>query len=295
MISVVIPSFKRKESLAELLNDLNNQEQVEYEVIVVDDKSPDDTVEYTRLHYPWVKSLVNEVNSGPTVSRNYGIREAQGDIIVGIDSDVRVPDRLFLKKIEDSLALDESLTGVSVRILEGDGVTDDSPRWWHPLPLDEYKEKKFETNYFSGTSFAFRTKELKKAGMFPAILFQFYEEVELSYRIIDDGGRIVYDPKISVLHFPGARPGRDKKRYYYNLRNQILMCVACLPFWYSVRFLIPRFSYYLIKTTLTGDLPIFIKAVRDAKRISKQRLKERKVLKAETLRKMKAMRSYSAI
>lgn len=294
MISVVIPSFKRKESLAQLLDDLKVQEGVSYEVIVVDDKSPDDTLQYTRSNYPWVISLVNEVNSGPTVSRNYGIREAKGELLVGIDSDVRVPDKHFLKKIQDSFEQNKPLTGISIRILEGDGTTDDAPRWWHPLPIEKYNSKRFETNYFSGTSFAFRTKELKTAGMFPAILFQFYEEVEVCYRIIDNGGRIVYDPDISVLHFPGPRPDRDKKRYYYNLRNQILMSVACFPFWYSLKFLIPRFSYYLIKTTLTGDLPIFLKAIRDAKRISKQRLKERKVLKPDTLKKMKAMRRYIA-
>lgn len=294
MISVVIPSYTRKESLALLLDDLEKQEQIEYEVIVVDDKSPDDTVVHTRKHYPWVISLVNEVNSGPTVSRNHGIGKAKGDILIGIDSDVRVPDTLFLKKISDSFANDKTLTGISVRVLEGDGKTDDKPRWWHPLSIEQYNEKRFETNYFSGTSFAFRTKALKEAGMFPAILFQFYEEVEVCYRIIDNGGRIVYDPEIAVLHFPGARPDRDKKRYYYNLRNQILLAVACLPFWNGIGFLLPRFSYYLIKTTLTGDLSIFYRAIRDAKKISKQRLKERKVLKKETLRKMKAMRKYIA-
>ena len=71
MISIVIPSYNRKECTLRLLESIFLQDE-EFEVIVVDDKSTDDTNECIRLKYPEVILIENDVNSGPAVSRNKG-------------------------------------------------------------------------------------------------------------------------------------------------------------------------------------------------------------------------------
>jgi glycosyltransferase involved in cell wall biosynthesis len=73
MISVVIPSYNRRDGMLALLADLHRQEGVEFEVIVVDDCSPDDSVEAIRSAFPTVRLAKNETNLGPSVTRNRGI------------------------------------------------------------------------------------------------------------------------------------------------------------------------------------------------------------------------------
>ena len=73
MISVVIPSYNRRDCVLALLADVYAQEGVDMEVIVVDDRSPDNSVEAIRAAYPQVTLLVNEKNGGPAVTRNRGI------------------------------------------------------------------------------------------------------------------------------------------------------------------------------------------------------------------------------
>lgn len=59
MISVVIPSYNRKDCILRLLEDLRAQQGADFEVIVVDDCSPDDTVEVLRRDFPEINLLVN--------------------------------------------------------------------------------------------------------------------------------------------------------------------------------------------------------------------------------------------
>ena len=81
MISVVIPSYNRRDCVLALLSDLYAQQGVEMEVIVVDDCSPDDSVEAIRRGFPQATVLLNEKNGGPAVSRNRGILAARGEAV----------------------------------------------------------------------------------------------------------------------------------------------------------------------------------------------------------------------
>lgn len=290
-ISVVIPHFQRRDSLSLLLNDLLAQKKHTAEIIVVDDCSKDGSFEKLKSEFEQVTFLKNPKNGGPSICRNIGIKHAKGSVIVGIDSDVTIPDPLFFDKISKRFDADPSLTGLSFRIKKSDGISEDTPRWHHPLRIEEYCSKAFETDYFSGTSFAFRTKEMIEAGAFPEDFFQFYEEVELALRIIDQGGKIEYDPSIAVDHHPGSRPNRDRVRFYYNPRNQILLAVKLYPLQTAIAFLFPRLAYYLIKTTLYGCPQIFIKAIRDAIRLGHERKKTRVPLSARTRTYLKTLRS----
>ena len=99
MLSVVIPSYNRRESMLALLADLDRQRNVQLELIVVDDCSSDGTPTAIREYFPDVLLLVNKTNGGPAVCRNIGINAAKFDTIVGFDSDVSIPDPNCLEKI----------------------------------------------------------------------------------------------------------------------------------------------------------------------------------------------------
>ena len=106
-------------------------------MIVVDDCSPDDSVEAIRREFPAVRLFVNETNGGPAVTRNRGIREAQGELIVGFDSDVTLPDPWLLAKVAARFQEFPSVDGLALRIFKPDGVSEDVGRWWHPRPIGD--------------------------------------------------------------------------------------------------------------------------------------------------------------
>ncbi len=90
MISIVIPTYNSSRFMPDLLESIFKQAVDNMEVIIVDDCSKDDTVEIAKK-YP-ARVLQMEKNGGPARARNRGVKEAKGDIIFFLDSDVLVLD-----------------------------------------------------------------------------------------------------------------------------------------------------------------------------------------------------------
>lgn len=91
-ISVVIPAYRREALILPTLKSVLEQSQAPLEVIVVDDASPDGTVEavndFARENpVLQLRCVVQAVNQGVSAARNRGIREAKGDWVAFLDSD----------------------------------------------------------------------------------------------------------------------------------------------------------------------------------------------------------------
>lgn len=287
MISIVIPSYNRRNCMLALLEDLRRQQDVDFEVIVVDDHSTDDSVCAIIDRFPEVLTTVNKRNSGPAVTRNTGIRQAHGDIIVGFDSDVTLPDPRLLAKIAERFKFDASVDGLAFRILAPDGRADDVGRWWHPRPIATHAEKSFPTSYFSGTAYAFRRVVMETADLFPEVLYMHYEEVGLAWRVLDLGGTIYYDPSLSVIHHANPVSRRSQIEVFYKPRNQVLLAISCMPWPHAIRFLVPRVLYQGAKAIFNGHVIEFFNAMRSAVSLTPHILKLRKPLSTSTMKRLK--------
>ena len=103
LLSILIPTYNRNESLIKLLQKLQPQIQDEVEVIVIDDHSDNQL----KLEFPsWLKYIVLEENSGgASIPRNVGLDNAKGQYITFIDSDDDVSSdyvKVILDKIKNS-------------------------------------------------------------------------------------------------------------------------------------------------------------------------------------------------
>ena len=85
-VSVIIPTFNRLGYLPRSLGSVLAQSYDDYELIVVDDGSTDQTVDAIQQDYPSV-NLIEQENKGVSAARNAGIREASGEWIALLDSD----------------------------------------------------------------------------------------------------------------------------------------------------------------------------------------------------------------
>jgi len=85
-ISVVIPSYNRKEFLKRSINSVNNQTIKPFEIIVVDDGSFDGTEAMINRNYDFIK-FIKQKNKGVSAARNFGIKVSSGEWICFLDSD----------------------------------------------------------------------------------------------------------------------------------------------------------------------------------------------------------------
>lgn len=95
LVSVVIATYNRLDSLLWLLNDLRTQKPFEgdFEVIVVDDGSARAVApEIAARTYPFDLHVVTQNNGGPAVARHNGVEAASGSLIVIVDDDMVVPE-----------------------------------------------------------------------------------------------------------------------------------------------------------------------------------------------------------
>lgn len=100
-VSVVIPAFRAKSTIAEAIDSVARQTQLPLEVIVVDDGSQDGTGDFVKglaLRYDrdWLKVLELRENQGAASARNAGWSAARGEFIAFLDAD----DRWYPNKIE---------------------------------------------------------------------------------------------------------------------------------------------------------------------------------------------------
>jgi len=293
MISVVIPSYNRRSCVFNLLRDVFAQSAADFEVIVVDDCSADGSAAMVRRDFPQARLLVNEKNGGPCVARNVGIRAARGEIVVGFDSDVTVPDRHLLSKVAVAFAEAPQATGFAFRIFDRSEQDDDAPRWWHPVALDGGSERMFETDYFSGTAYAFRREAMLRGGLFPEMFYMHYEEVELALRILDDGGSIFYRPDLAAVHHANPVSRRSEIKVFYKPRNQVLLALRCYPWARAAAYLAPRMAKGILDGLRNRHLSAWWRAMQSAKALGPQCLDERKRLARGTWGRIAQMRKQS--
>ena len=94
-ISVVIPTYNRRQTIGRSIDSILNQTLFPSEIIVVDDGSTDGTSDYIQSNFPSIR-LLQQPNKGVSSARNMGIRSSNSDWVALLDSD----DEWFPKKLE---------------------------------------------------------------------------------------------------------------------------------------------------------------------------------------------------
>lgn len=137
LVSIVMPSYNTANYIGESINCVINQTYKNWELIIVDDCSTDNTDEIIKkfLNDKRIKYFKNNKNSGAAISRNKALREAKGKWIAFLDSDdLWVPEKLekqvnFMEKNNHSFSytfyeeIDEIGNNLNIRILGPKKIT----------------------------------------------------------------------------------------------------------------------------------------------------------------------------
>src|SRR5581483_8640133 len=210
--SVVIPNWNGRDLLEKYLPSViaAMPDSPRNEIIVVDNGSQDGSAQFVREHFPQVRVLALERNLGFGGGSNAGFRSARNDIVVLLNSDMRV-ERNFLQPLLDGFQ-DEKTFSVSCQIFFSDpdkqrqetGLTEG---WWLQGGLrvrhriEPEIDQLYPCFYGGGGSCAFDRKKFLELGGFDELLRPFFlEDTDLGYLAWKRGWKVLYQPASVVYH-----------------------------------------------------------------------------------------------
>ncbi len=224
-ISLVIPNYNMAATIGRCLEAAFSSDYENFEVVVVDDYSEDNSVEIIKK-YP-CKLICLDRRSGTSKARNTGARNSRGDAIFFIDADCLLQ--------RDTLSIvNRTLSSNGPGVMIGGTYT--------KMPFDRtfysifqsvfvnYSETKHEENpdYIAAHAMIVDARTFEKSGGFPEDFMPIIEDIEFSHRLRRSGYRLLMNPDIQVRHIfnftllKSLRNAVRKSMYWnmYSLENK---------------------------------------------------------------------------
>jgi GT2 family glycosyltransferase len=197
-VSVIVCSYNGGQTLEACLRSLKKLNYPDYEVVLVDDGSKDNTREIVS-HHPWVRTI-HQPNMGLSVARNVGAAHASGEILAYTDSDCMAdPDWLYYLV---GTLLSGDYAGVG-----GPNISPPAQNWHqacvaaapggpsHVLLTDVVAE------HIPGCNMAFHRWAFDKVGGFDPEYRKAGDDVDFCWRLQQEGQVIAFSPSAIVWHY----------------------------------------------------------------------------------------------
>lgn len=229
-VSIVMPNFNGKsileKNLPKLFDAVNNSENHIVEVIVVDDKSWDNSVSFINQNYKdKIKLMKHTINRGFSAAVNTGVRASKGDLILLINTDI-IPEKNFLEPIIPHFK-NPKIFAVSAHEKGYGSAKGFFTDGYIQLSMNLETENVTTSFYVSGGSGVFRKSIWQKLeGMDEKLLSPFYwEDIDLCYRAAKRGYLNLWEPNGKVVHKHESTISKFPQTYVSRIkeRNQLLM------------------------------------------------------------------------
>lgn len=274
-VSILIHNLNRASILERCLASVTVQTHRPLEVIILDANSTDESPEIIRNAAKTMEETGIEVKSmscppmGVAASRNYGTRQASGDILCAIDNDASFVSDEGMARVVDLFRTNPCLAVVSFRVLKGDMGETDPYAWVFRRSEKGWASRQFKTFTFTGGGFCVRADAFRKVGGFWDHLRYSREEEDLGLALLDAGFELIYAPQIAVRHHfdPRGRSSNAQRRYI-ELKNGILIFWRRMPLPLALLTIIGRiFTMSLRMVAQEKRVPLdLLKAVPEAAR-----------------------------
>jgi rhamnosyltransferase len=211
-ISIIIIAKNEQEYIGFTLDRVFKQRiNKKYEVIVIDSGSKDSTLEIVRK-YPVKVLEVPAQEFGHGKTRNLGVQKAYGDVVVFLNADAQPTDEYWLKNLIDNFSGNEKIAGVYSRVYPRPSCN--PLRSWEILNEEDNQRQIKHIDAFHSYNMlspgkkrrflAFQTIScaIKRDLLleYPFADIDFGEDLEWSKKIMENGFKIIFEPKSAVLH-----------------------------------------------------------------------------------------------
>jgi len=203
-VSIVVPTYNSARTLRLLLDAVTAETPAtcSFEVLVVDDGSTDET-ERLVGRYPAVR-YIRQDNAGPAAARNRGAREASGDYVIFIDSDI-VPDAGTIDRLVRDVERDREVAGVSGIYAEAALFNDGYVADYRNLQTYYWKASsggRADDNFPVSLCILHRATFLEAGGLVEAFRGADVEDFEFGRRMTARGATLLVSPRVQGHHHP---------------------------------------------------------------------------------------------
>jgi GT2 family glycosyltransferase len=240
LLSIVIVNWNTSAFLEECLHSISLELPIlppgRVETFVVDNGSTDGSDHMVRRAFPWVRLLQNQENVGFARANNQAIKQAVGRYVLLLNSDTKILAGALGQLVA---FLDErpQVGAVGPRLLNADGSLQPS---CHPMlsPMREFWRLSFldrlvrratydvhswetskprQVEVLKGACLLLRQDALKQVGLLDESYFMYTEEVDMCYRLAQQGWELWWEPRAAVVHYGEASSRQMAEEMYLQL------------------------------------------------------------------------------
>jgi len=280
--TIVIVTWNSAAHLPRCLSSLSEQTFRDFEVIIVDNGSADDSYLYFHLQYPNLEIKIKRLKSniGFAAANNIGVDLAQGQWLVFLNADA-FPGVDWLEQLLSSVHKYPAYACFSSRQIqehdrnlldgEGDAYHISGLAWRRNYGQVVYEAVE-PAEIFSacGAAMMVWKQDFIDLGGFDESYFSYFEDVDLGFRLRLMGKKVLYIPQAVVFHVGSASTGRRSDfAVYYEYRNLIWTYYRNMPFPFLQLFLVIHIIalfFFILYITLRGQGPVIWRAIFDAAR-----------------------------
>jgi hypothetical protein len=278
LVSIVILNYNGAGYLEKFLPSVLATQYENFEVVVADNASSDNSIKLLKEKFPTVKIITNSTNEGFAGGYNWALQKVKANYYVLLNSDVAV-DPHWIKPMVKLLESDKTIAACQPKILSFTNkeifeYAGAAGGWIDSLgypfsrgrvfDVCEKDNKQYDTAepifWATGACMMIRSELFHSMHGFDASFFAHQEEIDLCWRLQLAGYKIYACPQSAVYHVGAGTLPRGGRKVFLNFRNNLIMLTKNLPLTSLIWKLPTRFSLDAIsayKGLLSGDSSFF--------------------------------------
>jgi len=221
-LSIIIVNWNSKDVLKDCLNSIyKSRFNSEYEILVVDNGSSDNSAEVIEKQFPHVRLIKNKENAGYAQANNQAIGESKGRYVLLLNPDTIILNNA-IEKMVDFLSKNKDIGILGPKIFRRDGSLQIScyrfyslsslfstkilftrfGKGWFYKNFD-YNQTK-EVDVVAGACLLIKREMIKNVGLLDERFFMYSEEADWCFRAKKSGWKVVFYPEAEIIHLIGA-------------------------------------------------------------------------------------------
>ncbi|WP_299215913.1 glycosyltransferase [uncultured Dokdonia sp.] len=287
LVSIQILNWNRASETQEAIESAYNQSYSNFEVILIDNGSTDNSVELSRKNFPNLKIVELDKNYGCPGGRNLGIDYCKGDYIFFLDND-GVLHKEAVENAINNFKLNEKLgivTGTIYDFVERDEIN---------ATCDIEDPQKYYTNNFQGGICVHKKEIYDKTGLYPSHFMYGAEEKFLTYKLFEANYDLIKDTSVILWHKKSSVARNNYKEQTHSYFNKLYVAVTLYPLLQMIFFVLlytPLYMYYSYKN---GFFKYFVKGyIKDFTNTLRMGSKHRNPISTETYKRIKNFKPIS--
>lgn len=277
-VAIVILNYNGRNYLERFLPSVIASTYLNKKIIVADNASIDDSVQFIKKTYPSVEVLLNTQNDGFAGGYNWALKHVEADYYVLLNSDVEVMPG-WIEPIINLMESNQSIAACQPKLLafhqpnlfeyagasggwiDSLGYPFSRGRVFDVLEKDEHQYDDIQEIFWAtGAAMFVRSNVFHEMTGFDTSFFAHQEEIDLCWRMQLAGYKIFVCPQSNVYHVGAGTLPRGGRKVFLNFRNNLMMLTKNLPVsekcWkLPLRFLLDAISAW--KGLFTGDIDFF--------------------------------------